>query len=400
MNGYASGHFLAFPDDLIKFAWSAPMRELAGQIGISDVGLKKLLRTNGIPTPPQGHWNRVHAGRRVPDPPPSRPRRPGESGRIRLDARFEGLVAEAAPVPEGGPFVSAAVPESLEALQEQEAKAIGRIPATRTLDRPHPALAPLLKREEQRRQKQEASGWSWGGPHWAGPLAQRQLNIVDALFRALARRDHSGEARASQSELAIHCTIGDRQLELAFGPAGRRRERHASDRALSGDLPANTPLRLSLLRSFRAPVAVFWEDGEKRLERRIGTIATDLIVAGEAAFRESLVEAREHAKQVARWREERRAAALERLHRKRLTDLTASGELLRQAGEIRALVEQVKAAVEAGSIDVSPDQLARWEGWALGQADRLDPVLSGQVLSHLAVPELDGEAGSAGSNGS
>lgn len=339
-------------------------------------------------------------GARCRTPPPGRPRGPGESGRIRLDARFRGLVAEASPVSENGPFASAAVPESLDALREQEARAIGRIPATRTLDRPHPPLAPLLKREEQRRQKQETSGWSWGGLQWAGPLAQRQLKISDALFRALARRGHGGEVRASQSELAILCTIGDRQLELAFGPAGRRRERHGSDRALSGDLPANTPLRLSLLRHFRAPVAVFWEDGEERLERRIGTIAANLIVAGEAAFRESLVEAREHAEQVARWREERRAAELERLRRKRLTDLTASGELLRQAGEIRALVEQVKEAVGAGSVDVSPDQLARWEGWALGQADRLDPVLSGQVLSHLAVPELDNETDEGDSNGS
>ena len=102
---------------------------------------------------------------------------------------------------------------------------------------------------------------------------------------------------------------------------------------------------------------------------------------------------------MARWREERRAAELERLRQKRLTDLTASGELLRQAGEIRALVEQVRAAAAAGSVDVTPDQLARWEGWALGQADRLDPVLSGQVLSHLAVPELDSEASAGDSNG-
>ena len=43
--------------------------------------------------------------------------------------------------------------------------------------------------------------------------------------------------------------------------------------------------------------------------------------------------------------------------------------------------------------------LWRWEGLTLGQADRLDPVLSGQVLSHLAVPELDGEEGAGDSNG-
>lgn len=30
-------------DDVIAFAWSAPMRELAAAVGVSDVGLKKLL---------------------------------------------------------------------------------------------------------------------------------------------------------------------------------------------------------------------------------------------------------------------------------------------------------------------------------------------------------------------
>lgn len=34
--------------------------------GLSDVGLKKLLKSHGVVTPPQGHWNRVHAGKPVP----------------------------------------------------------------------------------------------------------------------------------------------------------------------------------------------------------------------------------------------------------------------------------------------------------------------------------------------
>lgn len=79
------------------------MRDLAATIGISDVGLKKLLKAHGIVTPPQGHWNRVHADRPVTAPPKPPARGPGESGRVRLDPRFRGHVPEAAPVPEEGP---------------------------------------------------------------------------------------------------------------------------------------------------------------------------------------------------------------------------------------------------------------------------------------------------------
>ncbi len=115
----------------------------------------------------------------------------------------------------------------------------------------------------------------------------------------------------------------------------------------------------------------FWDDGDERLERRIGAIAADLIVAGEAGFRDHLVEQREWDEQRVRWAQERRLAELEKLRAQRRTDLRASGELLRQAGEIRALVAQVRAA--------TAEQLARWERWALAEADRLDPVKSGQV---------------------
>lgn len=41
----------------------------------------------GIVTPPQGHWNRVRAGRSVTRPPSPPVRGPGEDGRVRLDAR-------------------------------------------------------------------------------------------------------------------------------------------------------------------------------------------------------------------------------------------------------------------------------------------------------------------------
>lgn len=42
------------PEDLIKFAWSAPMRDLAAQIGMSDVGLSKLFISMDIVARPNG----------------------------------------------------------------------------------------------------------------------------------------------------------------------------------------------------------------------------------------------------------------------------------------------------------------------------------------------------------
>jgi hypothetical protein len=42
-------------EELYERIWKEPMRKVAAQLGISDVGLKKLCNRNGIPTPPQGY---------------------------------------------------------------------------------------------------------------------------------------------------------------------------------------------------------------------------------------------------------------------------------------------------------------------------------------------------------
>lgn len=40
-------------------------------------------------------------------------------------------------------------------------------------------------------------------------------------------------------------------------------------------------------------------------------------------------------------------------------------------------------------VEIKNDDLTAWEEWALGYADRIDPVLSGQIFSHISKPELD-----------
>jgi hypothetical protein len=42
------------------------MRDAAAETGISDVGLKKVCDRHRVPVPPQGYWNKVHAGQSPP----------------------------------------------------------------------------------------------------------------------------------------------------------------------------------------------------------------------------------------------------------------------------------------------------------------------------------------------
>ena len=73
--------------------------------------------------------------------------------------------------------------------------------------------------------------------------------------------------------------------------------------------------------------------------------------------------------------------------RHRVTALIESGRLLAEADNLRSLIARVGFAVADGRLDLSADQLADWRRWADQEADRLDPVLSGQVRTHLLPPD-------------
>lgn len=384
--------YLALPEDVIAFAWSAPMRELAARIGISDVGLKKSLQSEGIPTPPQGHWNRVHAGRHVTAPPKPEPRGPGENGRIRLDGRFRAHIAEAAPMPPNGPFASELVPADLEELRGQELRAIGRVTVPRELDRPHRGLDEVFRREAKRKEKFAASNWDWDRPKHDHPFAQRQLRLADAILKALSRRGHSGSLREEEEGFEIVARVGEAAHILAIRrfPDKRRTSISMNERQLRELLPS-TPLRIELRHIWRRDVIESWEDAKgAKLELQIADIAAAVIVAAEARFRRSLAEAIEEEKRERQRQEEARRCELERLREGRMADLRSSGELLRQADEIRALVARVELAMLRDEVPaVSSERLAQWKSWALAQANELDPVISGQIMSHLHVPELD-----------
>ena len=120
-----------------------------------------------------------------------------------------------------------------------------------------------------------------------------------------------------------------------------------------------------------------------KIEKQIGAIVAAIIVAGERGFRQGLIEAVRFEEQQRKWKEEERIRKQEKIKQQRLSDLKESGELLRQAAEIRALIEQVAEAVEQGRIETTTEELSEWKSWAHGYADKIDPVCSRQVLTHI-----------------
>lgn len=379
---------LVLPEDLISFAWSAPMRELAAKVGISDVGLRKQFVGYGVHLPPQGYWNKLHAGKSTPTLPLPRPRQPGGIGRLKVDQRFEGLVSIAEPISSQGPFASEDVPESLDDLYTQELAAIGQISVPRSLDRPHVGLVNLLAKEESRRKKLEDKGWG-AEPLFDSPVARRQLRIFNAIGLALSRRHHNCFVSERDGEIRGHITIGDTSVTLAIAILGKDPRRQPWQPLALG-LPGATPLALRFSPSHDGRAEKTWQDDKNgSLEEKMQAIVAGLIVGGEARFRSSLRENEEWQQQLRIQREKERLRQLEEANLERLQSLLKSGDLLRQANEIRNVVQSVRRAMTSSRSDIDLHALEAWEAWALGEADKLDPVLSGQFMSHLIEPTLE-----------
>jgi hypothetical protein len=68
---------------------------------------------------------------------------------------------------------------------------------------------------------------------------------------------------------------------------------------------------------------------------------------------------------------------LERLEKARIGRLLSQAKALREAQEIRAYVAAVRARQSTLDDPLGEAKFEDWADWALSQADRLDPVLSG-----------------------
>ena len=55
--------------ELYDLVWSKPMRDLATEFGLSDVGLAKICNRHRVPKPSRGYWAKLQAGEKLKRPP-------------------------------------------------------------------------------------------------------------------------------------------------------------------------------------------------------------------------------------------------------------------------------------------------------------------------------------------
>lgn len=180
-----------------------------------------------------------------------------------------------------------------------------------------------------------------GGPKFDGPLDKRRIRILSALFMALSKRGHWGDAFEQNGEIHATATIGQMSVSFDIGAIGLdKAARVHGRRRPSPSLPNATRLAIWLGPKFGGTAA--WADDKGGLlETKIPLIAAGLIVTGEERFRLSLREAEEWAEQIRLLQQARQRKQMEAKNRERVQNLRRSGELLREAEDIRALVARV-----------------------------------------------------------
>jgi hypothetical protein len=350
---------------LHDLVWSGPMRTVAQKIGLSDNGLRKHCVKAFVPLPPQGHWNRAHAGQKVKTA-PLPPRPPGVSDTVDIgewDYRHhERRLMESEPV-------APAFDEPIEALRERIARNLGIVVASKNLAPPHAAFRRQVEDDARR-----AAQSTWHTSIIDKPLEKRRLKILQGLFYGLSRLDCSATVQGSDAR-TIHIAVGQQHVQIALDRAPVRRR--------SRDENEVERLRFSIAGRGQAGERIAWADTDERpIEAQLSTIATEIIVAGELQYREhqvwlyeDAVRRREQMRQdaIKRRLEQEKAERerLERLEAERLKRLTDSAENYHRSQMIRAFVATVLGTSDRA---IDPARVTRWKEWALRQADKLDPI--------------------------
>jgi len=362
-------------EELYEQVWSRPMRDLAKEYGLSDVGLAKICRKLEIPLPGRGYWARIDAGSA-----PARPTLLPTRNEMQTTAVF---YRDVSPPPD----VHQA--EEAERLIACERSPENRIHVGSELEKPHP----LTVRTEKslRAAKADETGR-------VCPRAQhcfnvrvtknsidRSLRIADALIKALEERHFQVVAKDDQ-DIQIQVLGVDHKIAIEERTLRKPRELTTVERKrkeknpwlfLTQQFEYLPTGKLTLrIENHGYGTRQSWSDGkQQRIEDCLNDFVIGLIRAS-VRIQAARLEREQREKE---WEEEKRlrreAEIARKLQEARIGALNLQIDAWERSKQIRAYIEAVrrKALEQTGSILPESD-LGRWITWAANYAESLNPV--------------------------
>lgn len=371
--------------ELYNQVWSIPMRTLAQQYGLSDVGLAKICRKHAIPRPTRGYWAKAES-RRKPNQIPLPRKDVDEMIEIRANPLHR------------------SESESIERVAPKDPEE--RIVVAEELRNPHPLVkqsADILKTMQP-----DATGLIIPGQENCLDIRvskkslRRALLIMDALVKSLEKRGYEVQISKKSTEVKILDTVLG--ITISEQLVRKRKEPKAPD--LNGyyrfghsrfedySIPSGI-LCLSIHPGvyFQGFIQQNWRDREKRkledsLNKFIEGLAKIAVLKKEHIQRKQQEE-QERIERQKKWEEDRRRAEAEK---QKLERLMNNVENWHKSRRIREYISAVEEMASTGKYTFNIEGgVESWIKWAKEQADRFDPLCPPPQPRPSSKENVDGE---------
>lgn len=370
--------------DFLDIVWSKPVREIAGDMGVSTAAISTHCKENDIPAPPRGHWLRAE-GKRVKKP-SLPPRGIGKRDTIRVGGSNGYYYSY--PEPAGlmtmeigaAPSFQPSIDEVMETVRRQ----VGEVTVPRDFTRAHHLIRRLLEHDEERRIKYLSASYHsyWDAPYFDAPYEKRRLRLMNALMLNLHRLGGKATMR-DKNPSGFSYKVGHQNLYVTVDHPESRRSSWMSAEMATRSASELIVVSIGQGEKENKPQRQWADNGTDKVEGHLQNILVSMIVTAEVEFRDD--ELRRHSWLISRKEqlienERKRIEEEQRRERERVeADRKAryDGLLLdaaahRQAEDIRTYARSVDAARNALNNSAEADE---WVAWALSQADAIDPIV-------------------------
>ena len=353
--------------ELYEKVWQFPLRKLAAEYGISDVGFAKVCRKLEIPLPRSGHWTKIACGHSIARPPlPAMEKVPVLIRHVRE--------------PE-----TPVLPEDAPELERIERVAAATSPPVTKAMLAHPLI------EKTRLLLNEARS-SDGGKVWASREAEwldlrvtkkclaRALRIMAVLINILEQEGFKVVVEKNKSESTSAIVYGE---TIRFGLIERSRQVKPSPKpGVSSPYSYNCirlepigVLSIEIWKYYAGGLQKTWRDRESaRLEEKVPNCVAGMmrLALKERAERDK----REKEEQARQKRIDEVRAELRQIEKeeKKLKVLEREAIRWHRAERIREYIGAVRRNALPKTDSEDRVKTLEWVEWAERQADRIDPL--------------------------
>lgn len=343
--------------ELYEKVWQFPLRKLAEEYSISDVGLAKVCRKLQIPLPGLGHWTKIACGHKIP--------RPALPEVANLPVVIRQVREPETPV----------LPEDSPELEKIERIAASAPPAVTKAMLGHALIEKTKAVLSESRSSDNEKLWASRELEWLDlrvtkNCLARALRILAVLIHMLEKEGFQVivEKKATESTRAKIC--GE---EIRFGLIERFRQIKPTPKPNDSSYSYN-PTRLESTGTLSIEVWNYYSGGPQKAWRDRESVKLEELVPKCVAgmMRIALKErADRKARQERELAHQKKVAEVEaelekiRAEEKRIKLLRRDAGAWHRAERIRKYIAAVR---ESGAKDVE------WVAWAELQADRLDPL--------------------------